>query len=345
VWLLDLLALLFLLCVVCTVLFRYVEKVAWEEAIWQVWQTVTTVGYGNRPAQTSAGRWIVMLFGLGAIAILGPTIAAAFDWRVESRNRRAWGQMDNPHRNGYVVFNFPGASRFEALVRELRSIPSEQDVGICVVDSHLEELPHSIAAMPQVAYVRGSILERATYERAALRQNKTVIVLPQDKEEPATDAITRVVVQQVAEFVGNDTRIMHVLVDQNHAWLFEGLPSTAILGSLEIFALVQECQGRYSALALETLLLNTEGADPVTVEPKRIVGWTWRELRLRATAASDLLQVPLNPLALVHGGKVNASPSNDDRIDSGDFIMVTAHGALDWDRFETAMCDGKPAGG
>ena len=115
-WVIDLLITALAVSVLFMFAYRYVENVSWQEAVWQVWQTATTVGFGNRPAETLLGRIATMFFGLIDIAILGAMIGAIFDEREDRRARRRSGLMKNPHKDGYVLFNYPGTSRFLALV-------------------------------------------------------------------------------------------------------------------------------------------------------------------------------------------------------------------------------------
>ena len=70
-----------LLFILFIILFKYAEAVSWEESIWQAWQTFTTVGYGNAPAATTAGRVVTMLISTLGIAFLGALFSAAFDYK------------------------------------------------------------------------------------------------------------------------------------------------------------------------------------------------------------------------------------------------------------------------
>ena len=103
-----------------TFLFKYFENVTWNESLWQTWQTFTTVGYGNRPAETLGGRWTSVFFGTMGIAFLGVIISQAFDLKEDRRERRRLGMMENPIKDGVVIINYPGDERLNAIIRELR---------------------------------------------------------------------------------------------------------------------------------------------------------------------------------------------------------------------------------
>jgi voltage-gated potassium channel len=335
-WLIDLLVTALIVSVLFLVAYRHVESVSWEEAAWQVWQTATTVGFGNRPARTLLGRMATMFFGLIDIAILGATIGAIFDEREDRRARRRSGLMKNPHKDGYVLFNYPGTSRFQALVAELRYV--EREVPICVVDDRIDELPPGAAGLDNVHFIHGSILSRETYERARLRDNTAVIVFPLEASLPESDGTTRTVVDLVGHFVDETTRILHVLVSAENGWMFDEFRSTAIMEHLEMLALVQECQDTYSAPIVQRLLMNTEGANPDTVKPVRTVGWTWSQFVISTMLASGDTGVHVNPLALVKvGEEPMVAPSPDAVIGPEDHISLISFPGFDWDKFEAGM--------
>jgi len=338
-WLLELVFILIFICALFTVIFKYVEKVTWMEAIWQVWQTATTVGYGNKPAETVAGRWVTIFFGMVSIGIMGTAISAIFDYRENMREQRRLGQLDNPYKNGIVIFNFPGIHRFRDFVNELRTV--EPDLGICVVDDKIDELPESIAIMPNVHLVRGSILDESTYHRSRIRDNKLIVIFPVDQSSSQSDATTRVVVDLVSKFARKETRIIHLLVDTKNCWLFDGLKSTPVMDSLEILALVQECQDIYSAAIVQRLLLNTEGADPNSVKPNLIVGWTWGELQIHLVEAARNMKTPVNLLALCHDNIPDSCPNFDIEIKEGDTISIIANKKFKWDKFEEELVRSK----
>ena len=328
-------ALALLISIAFVITFKYLEDVSWEESIWQAWQANTTVGYGSRPAESTSGRVATMVLGTIGIAVVGTTITAVFDYRTNRRQRRRMGLMNNPYRDGYVVFNFPGRARFMALVRELRYV--EDDVGICVVDGRLEELPDSIATLPSIHFVRGSILDRATYEQAGLKNNRVVIVFPVDPSVPDSDATTKTVVDLVERFVEADSRVIYVLVDPENEWMFSDSRSTSVLETLDVLAVVQECQDPYSAPAIQRLMHNTEGADLDTVRPQRIIGWTWRDLQVRSALAAERLQVQVNPLSIIKNGAPDNCPASPTVIEAGDLLCVIVQRGLDWERFEQEL--------
>ena len=333
--LLELLLRILLLCLLYTIGFKYIERVSWEEAAWQVWQTVTTVGYGNRPAATTAGRWVTMFFGIIGIGLLGQAISAYFEYRGDMRSKRRFGYMDNQDKNGYVIIHFPGESALLKLIAELRHV--ERDVPVCLVDNEIEELPQSVAVLPDVHFVRGSDIARATYERAGLQDSKTVIVFPDRENDVQADAQTKVVIDLVEKFIDPSATVIAAIVDEANEWLFEGSRASIVHGRIEILTMVQECQDRFSAAIVQDLFSNTGGTNPQTVRPVRIVGWTWGELVQHSVPAVRQLGQAVNPFAIVQNGAPNSCPGPDTAIAEGDYLSIIADSAFDWDQFEQTL--------
>jgi hypothetical protein len=324
-------------CVLFALSLKVTEKITWNEAVWQVWQTVTTVGYGNQPAVTPKGRVATMLFGLGGIAFLGALISAYFDWRADKRERKRIGEMQNPFDNSYLVIHFPGVAKFTTLSHELASV--EPKVEICVVDNQIESLPTSVTHIKGIRthFVRGSLLVEETYKQAGVDKAKAVLVFPQQSGVPESDASTKMVTEIVGRLAPPTTRIAHVLVAPENEWLFKGGRSVSVLEIAEISILVQESQDPYSAVTLQSILRSSDGNTARTVAPVQTVGWTWGRLVRACLSAGENNECALHPLALIQDGTPNPCPSPHIPIQTGDRVSVIVRGNLDWERTETVL--------
>jgi hypothetical protein len=334
-WLITIILWCISLFIAFIVLFKFAESVSWEESIWQAWQTFTTVGYGNAPATTTLGRIVTMILSTLGIAFVGALFAAAFDFKTSISEKRTSGLMNNPHKNGYVIFNFPGTNTVNRLISEWRMV--EPNVPICIVDSKLEELPKSIATLSNVHYVSGNTLDKSTYLRANLKENKAVIVFPLESNVPDSDGATKTVVELVELFVGENTRIIHVLVDSNNSWMFKNSRSKAIDSDLEVLAVVQESQDEHSSTIVEELLLNTKGANPQTFYPEKIVGWTWGELQKKTVEVSSEQNLRCNLFAIVKNSMPDSCPKQETKIEKGDALSFIAYEDFSWEKFEESL--------
>lgn len=328
----KIIAAFFLTFVVFGVGYKLTEEPGWEVAFWMSWQTLTTVGYGDYPAKETAGRILTMIAGTLGIVIMSAGIGSAvliFQYRAHMRRS---GRMNNPYKNGYVIFNFPGVQHTLSFVQEIRAV--EKSVGICIVDSVLEELPSALVHLPNVHFVSGSALDKDTYERAGLLQNKAAIVFPTNPGKVDSDGSTRMILSLIAQFSENKIRTMHVLVDNKNAWMFEDLASTPVSEGLEILALVQECQDPHSAAIVEHFLKNSEGANPYTVTPERVLGMAWNELHVRILEVGRQTGQRVNLLALIREGRVQVCPNPDEVLKEGDLLSIIGGKGFEWSAFE-----------
>src|SRR5687768_3080082 len=104
------------------------EKGTLLDAVWQAWQTTTTVGYGDGPAKEVITKILIMIISAFSIAKLGMTFNAYSEYRMYVETRRRLGLMDNPYVDGYVILQFPGEQRLLSLIREVRALDREQEM-------------------------------------------------------------------------------------------------------------------------------------------------------------------------------------------------------------------------
>lgn len=306
------------------------------DSLWLTLITFSTVGYGDVSASTVAGKLTTMILGVGGgIALLATLFSGFFEAKQFTKNLRRYGKMKNPFKNCYVILNFPGQSIFEEYVKEIRHV--EENAKFCVVDDRIEELPSMIVDESCIHFVKGSLIQRETYEAAGLKNSKVVIIFPTNPGVSDSDAATKTIVELIDEYVEVTTRIIHVLVDRKNEWMFKKTRSVQILETFEILAIVQECQDVYSSKIVERLFLNTEGANPHTVQPRRVVGWTWSEFVKKVAQISEEYDYPLNVLSLVIDGEPDSCPSPKTVIGKNDYISIIAYNSFNWDYVESKM--------
>jgi hypothetical protein len=334
---LELAILLVVNCCLFVFGFMLTEQVDLGEACWQVYQTITTIGYGNRPATTSAGRNVTVVFGLVGIALVGALISSVFDIKAEREEKRRLGIMKCGFKNHYLIVNFPGVGKFTTFAEELVAVG--QDVKICIVDSLIEQLPESVLHLSnvEVQFVRGPLFYPGTFQRAAVSSAKKIVVFPQNPGVSETDATTNSVVEIVGQLCSPDAQVVHVLVDPNNKDLFKGCISTSVSETSEILLLVQECQDQHSARMIQSILSNKEGANPCTVKPSLVIGWTWARFVRCCMAISEAKNIDCNPLALIDKDRIDACPKPSALITESHSVSLLVPNGFDWDSCEQEL--------
>ena len=323
------------LILVYSILHAIFEKANFWSAVYNSLQTVSTVGYGDNPASTTAGKLITAVFGfILGLGLFANTLDKFIAYRSTQRSLKKEGFMPNPNENGYVILNFPGERNALTYIENIRYL--EPKIPICIVDEGIESLPKSIINL-KVDFVRGSLLKKETYISAKLDRAKAVIVFS-ESDNPDCDGMTKSIVELVTRFVDTHrTRVLYLLVNYENKWLFDNIPATAILEDNEIHLMVQECQDPKSAEVIQTLIRNTEGAIQKSVLPEKIIGWTWSQFKIKIQEVAEKNGMEVATLALISGGDVNLLPSVETQIKKGDYINLVVKTGFDWNQFEEML--------
>jgi len=309
------------LMAIFTACFIYIENVTWVEGFWQAWQTFTTVGYGNRPANSSVGIFLTIIIGTVGISVLAMFITNASELRSYFRERTRLGFMKNKFKNGYVIINFPGIPESLRMIEQLRQ--AEPDVPLCFVDSGLEGLPPTVQILPDIHYVKGDLSDQNTFERANIDNCKAVVVYPDNPDSENADLVTKAVVDLVCDFAPPSVHVLYILCVAKKQGLF---PKRArgILKNMWVLSLVQEFQSE-SAAVIEKLLSNTDNESINLFEfPKGEIedDVDWENVVNTALYSPDAL----TPIALLRKGADSPllTVPHDQKISPGDKIYFAS---------------------
>jgi hypothetical protein len=281
----------------------------------------------------------MMANGLIGVALMSALIGSGIAVITYYLDLNKGGLMKNPHKNGYVIFNFPGEGNALELIRQLRI--TEPNVPVCIIDNKLEELPLQLRGTPGVHFIRGELTRPDVYERAQLEHQRAVAVLPLDRNDANSDAATASAVRMILRYLeqaGSRARVQHMLVDPDNAVMFEGMSSQEITKRADILMLVQEFQGAGTAQVIELLLRNDAGDDLEMFAADLIVGMTWGALRTKVLElyAADTLSFSL--IALKRPNETpETRPGRQEIIQKGDMICVLAANDFDWTVAERAI--------
>jgi len=311
------------------------EHATFNDCVWMVWQTITTVGYGDVPPKTAIGRYGVMVTGLVAILLITYVVSALVDYREALALRRKMGMDTNEDKGSTLLVCCRDEEEIDIFVRELRCV--KPGASICIVDDQMKELPARIAHLaPHISFVRGSIINPETYMRAGIASSAQVVIFPHQPGVDASDATSQTMVS-LAERLAPHVPIIHFLVNSANEGLFAGSRSIGVSKNLPILAAIQECQDPCSAQIMETLMSNSRGANPTTFYPEQIVGWTWGRFVETALQVSRATKIPVNPLALIQGGKSEPCPDMDTVIEQGNSLSLIVRRNFDYRAFEAAL--------
>lgn len=294
-----------------------------EDALWYSVISMTTIGYGDFYASSTGARVGTVIFivvlGLGTFTVL---LGMAIDGLTEYAARRRRGMNDVATREHVLIVNVPSESRLRQLVDELKSDPNYRSSDIVVISDHLDELP---LRDEHVLFVRGSVLERETYERANIGDAVMAIVLATSYDEVTSDAVVASAIA-VMDSLNDDIHIVAECVNAKHRQLFDSVRCDSIVYSMGISGnlLVQEAQDPGIAQLIEVVTSNTRGTTLFTTEVPETGSEAYDEM------AKSLLDRDIN-LLCVNRGSESLTSLKGVTAQAGDRLIYAATARLPWE--------------
>ncbi|MBC8289333.1 MAG: potassium channel protein [Planctomycetes bacterium] len=294
-----------------------------EDSLWYSVISMTTIGYGDFSATSTGARigtvvFVVML-GLGSFTFL---IGMTIDGLSEFAARRRRGMNSVVTKGHVLIVNVPSEARLRQLVEELKSDENYRSCDIVVVSDQLDELP---VQDEHVLFVRGSVLERETYERSEIAHAKMAIVLATSYEDVTSDAIVASAIA-VMDSLNSDIHIVAECVNPKHKQLFDSVRCNSIVYSMGITGnlLVQEAQDPGIAQLVEVVTSNTRGTTLFSTEVDEVGSASYDEM------ARSLLDRDVN-LLCVNRGPESLTSLKGVIPQSGDRLIYAAAARLAWD--------------
>lgn len=300
------------------------SPITFADAIWYSIISITTIGYGDLSASSTGARlgtiFFIVIVGLGAFSVL---LGMTIDALSEFAGRRRRGMTKVVAEEHVLIVNVPSESRLKQLVEEVKTDHHYNASDIVVVSDQIETLP---LADEHVLFVRGSVLERETYERADIGSATTAIVLATSYDDATSDAIVASAVA-VIDSLNPNIHIVAECVNPRHRQLFDSVRCNSIVYSMGITGnlLIQEAQDPGIAQLIEVITSNAQGTTLFTTEVPGV-----ERCKSYNDLARDLLERDIN-LLCVNRGTDSLTALKNVPPQKGDRIIYAATRRLTWD--------------
>ncbi len=305
----------------------------WFDSLWLTLTTFTTVGYGDIYAKTVEGRWTTIVLGyvagLSLFAWLASTLASRLLERTDLRRR---GMVPLKLKNHTLLINIPSPQKVRLLIERLREVEKPVVAPLVVITNEYEALP--FPDDDEIYFVRGSVTDPDTYQRAGISKAKRAIVLAQDNEDPHSDALTAAAIS-VIESLNSDVHTIAECLFESHFVLFQHVQCDQIVytGDILVKLLVQETEDEGAARAV-TRLLDPEGNEfySAPIGPST-EGRTFQELLQTLLDHNE----PYLPVGYRRDGEVELNPPRDTTLQPKDDIIFLSLHRPNWKSMETRL--------
>lgn len=269
--------------------YDYHDDLTYADALWCSVVSITTIGYGDYYAQSTAARisavFFIVLVGLSAFSIF---FGMVVDLASDKLTRAKKGLGRAVARNHIIIVNFPSTTRVRQIIEEVRAEAGTPTELVLVADN-IDELPFH---EPNTTFVRGSTHDAETYQRACAQDARMAIVLSRDYADANSDALAAAAVG-VIDKIKHDIQIVAECIDPRHRPLFQAVRCDAIVPGLQIAGnlLVQEAHDPGVSRMIEVITSNRQGSTVFSTRVDNPTTTSYREL------AKSLLDRDINLLA------------------------------------------------
>lgn len=314
------------------------EGLGFGDALWLTLTTLTTVGYGDFSAATTAGRAATtLLLYFAGITLLAQLASDYIDYRLKQKEYMIQGLWRWQMKDHVLIINSPQrdpAVYFQRLATQFRATAEFADTPILVLtDAFPEGLPARLREMGVVHY-HGESTDKDAIEAVAPEHARAIIILAQDEHSRISDSVTLDVLLHIRKRCGNKPPYtVAECVDEDNRQRTEEAGANATLRPIRAYpeVLVRSLVAPGTEKILENLFTHHDDhAMRFNVELKDTV---W------ADAACKLIKAGYGTLMayVTDSGHVECHPAPDHRFDATAVILMVREEAIPTER-EVKAC-------
>jgi len=303
------------------------EGLGLADSIWWAMVTMTTVGYGYYFPETWVGRFLIaypcFLLGISLIGILLGTVSEAV---VDYFSRKRKGLLPLTMKNHVIIAGCPSVDRVEKIFGELRlSLPEGTD--FVIVSEQLKELPHQFKELG-VSFVRGSLRNEETAQKAAVPQAQGIIILCDSDE--SKDAEVYATASYLKNLLpDNVSRVLSMVEEAASVELFRQAGLRFIWGdSLPDRVMTQDLNQPGIGEVFSQLLSYRTGCE-IYLRHQKLDGKKIMDLQHQALESPHQIQV----IGIKRGSESDLNPASETVLQADDLLIIIANNYQECDDF------------
>lgn len=312
---LKMFGILLLLILLHSIAMMLFEDMLFFDAIWLSLTTVTTVGYGDISAATTAGRLstTVLLYGMG-IFLLAQLAGEFFEYKINAREKKRCGQWKWKMKDHLLIINIPHENSIDyltRLIKQIRISPELDDIPVQILTPNFPEgLPPKLSEHGVVHHT-GIAENNDNLEACEVAKARYILILAQDPNSAVSDSMTLDVLMRLQELNTNAFIVAEVTQDENRLRL-KNAGVNAVIRPIRAYPefLIRSLVAPGTEQVLENLF--THEGDRLIRFDIRITGQTWTNIVCELMSKIGYLTVAY----INQQGEINTNPLPETQIDA-----------------------------
>ena len=232
--------LLFVIISIHVYLMTVFEAFSWQDALWLTLTTLSTTGYGDISATTSAGKIsTVVLLYLGGIFILAKAAGDYFDYRTNIRIKKMQGFWEWHMSDHLLVINTPSQQGEQFLIRLFKHLQQSeiQSHTVQILTTQFPQgLPSQLSKMSGIAHFTGSGTITEDLISVNVTHAKYIVILAIHEESRDSDSRTFDILHRLQGMTLNDDVLILVeCVDDDNRQRFRQAGANMIIRPMRAY--------------------------------------------------------------------------------------------------------------
>lgn len=202
--------------------FAHFEAVSLFDAVYWVFVTITTIGFGDITPTTVGGRVVFVFVALGGIGTIALVLEQLIALSTKQQFRRMLGVYKSPLQKHIVIVGYNEVT--EEIIKTFQRVT---DKDFLVILREHKNASQAELNSQDIKYLIGNVTHNEVFERANISEAETLIISTEDDAETLMIAL-------VARKINKDINIVASCLSRDHVDMMRQASINHIVSSSEI---------------------------------------------------------------------------------------------------------------